>query len=69
MEREDAPGGLDTMPDSVVEGFLIQEALRYRRALIEIEKTIPEGIDLTKYPENIWRIATEALDAGDEAAG
>lgn len=69
-QREDAPGGLATEAYTAVEGFYQQEALRYRRALIEIEKTAPErGELLERYPQNIWSIATAALDAGDEAAG
>lgn len=66
MAREDAPGGLATEAYTAVEGFFQQEALRYRRALIKIEATKPDG---ELGPNNIWKVASDALDAGDEAAG
>lgn len=70
MAREDAPGGLAGEPYSAVEAFFQQEALRYRRALVAIEATAPEHGDLREaFPLNVWKIASDALDAGDEAAG
>lgn len=69
MARYSAPGVLDTKPSTVVESFMQQEALRYRMALIKIEATRPDGIDFRDHAANVWQIATEALDAGDEAAG
>lgn len=62
MAREDAPGGLDTEAYSAVEAFFQQEALRYRRALVAIELA-------TERDSAVRKIAREALDAGDEAAG
>lgn len=69
--REDAPGALGAEPDSMGEACALQEALRYRRALIQIERSRPEGLPHldTDHPENIWRIASDALDAGEEAVG
>lgn len=64
MSREEEPGGLGGVPESVAEGFFKQEALRYRRALIAIERCDYRG---PKPSEQ--EIATRALDAGDEAAG
>lgn len=67
MPREDAPGVLGREPETMLEACALQEVLRYRRALIAIEKTRPEMPHLdTDHPENIWKIATDALDEGDE---
>lgn len=67
--RKLMPDALDVEEQTASGAFYLQECRRYREALIQIEARIPEGIDLTLYPENIWKIATDALDEGDEAAG
>lgn len=75
-QREDAPGGLATEAYTAVEGFYQQEALRYRRALIRVERRLPPEAIISNWPANrrqamrvLRGIVTEALDAGDEAAG
>jgi hypothetical protein len=74
--REEAPGGLGTIPETAVEGFMQQEALRYRAALIEIEKFLPPESVVAHYPpgrklaaQQLRGIVVGTLDAGDEVAG
>lgn len=69
MTRKAMPDALDVIEETASGAFYLQECRRYREALIAIEGTRPEGIDFRDHAANVWQIATEALDAGDEAAG
>lgn len=70
MARNLTPGGLDVEPEAVSEGFLLQEALRYRAALIEIEAalTMP-GLRPAATCMRVLEISQQTLRAGEEAAG
>lgn len=71
MSREAAPGGLDVVPFGVAEALLQQEALRYRAALIEVERVLsePANISVAARAYQARDVARIALDAGEDAAG
>lgn len=70
MARKQRPGGLDVVPSGVSEAFLLQEALRYREALIRIEGMLyAPGVSPATRCMSVLGTASQALNDGEEAAG